>query len=112
MDQMRERRARLSVILTHAFSEEQGRTLLFGGCYFAGTGANAAREQAFVAGVFRRFPEEQNFVAWTEEALAEEDVYLTWVRRAQVILSILLLGALALAGYYYFFGAAIKLPGR
>ena len=40
----------------------------------AGTGKDAAREQAFVTGVLRRLVEEQNRVYWTAEALGEEDI--------------------------------------
>jgi hypothetical protein len=45
------------------------------GCYLAGTGADADREQGFLAGVFRRALEQQNHVRWTADALADDAAY-------------------------------------
>jgi hypothetical protein len=70
--QMKERRPRLTRILVRgALPSDKGPPLL-GGCYLAATGADAAREQAFVQGIFERLLENQDYVTWTEEALHEE----------------------------------------
>lgn len=45
------------------------------GCYLAGTGTDAEREQGFVAGVFRRALEQQNHVRWTADAVADDAAY-------------------------------------
>ncbi|MFO0844127.1 MAG: type VI secretion protein IcmF/TssM N-terminal domain-containing protein [Gemmataceae bacterium] len=45
------------------------------GCYLAGTGADAQREQGFLAGVFRRALEQQNHVRWADDALADDAAY-------------------------------------
>ena len=43
---------------------------MFGGCYFAGTGHDAATQQAFASGVLMRMiKEDQDSVTWTEEAM-------------------------------------------
>src|SRR5262249_13305041 len=54
LDDLRERQSRLSTVLSHGLAiPEGGVPWLFGGCYLAATGGDVAREQAFVAGVFR-----------------------------------------------------------
>jgi hypothetical protein len=80
MYQMRERRARLGRVLSRALGGEQKGPPLFGGCYIAGTGRDPGREQAFIAGVFRRLTENQNFVSWTQEAQEEDVKYQNWTR--------------------------------
>jgi hypothetical protein len=70
LDAMRERKKNLSRVLTHGIAKEAPVPLLYAGCYLAATGADKARDQAFVAGVFKRLLENQSFVAWTEEALS------------------------------------------
>ncbi len=72
LDEMRARRKHLSRIVTHGLAKEGPTPLLYAGCYLAATGADAAREQAFVPGVFKRLLENQNLVSWTNEALAED----------------------------------------
>lgn len=81
MYQMRERRVRLSRLLTRAIGGEQRGPALFGGCYIAGTGREPRHEQAFVAGVFRRLSENQNFISWTDEAMEEEVKLESWTKR-------------------------------
>src|SRR5262249_2308332 len=81
MCQMRERRARLSRMLTRAINVSDPRSpVLFGGCYIAGTGRAPSREQAFIAGGFRRLIEKQNFVSWTAEAMEEETKFESWTK--------------------------------
>ena len=77
-NELRERRNRLGTILKHGLAAEGAERPLFGGCYVAGTGKDANREQAFVTGVLRRLVEEQNRVYWTAEALGEEQRLQRW----------------------------------
>lgn len=83
---MRERRQRLSRILTRSFTGEQSGPTLFGGCYVAGTGRDVTREQAFIAGVLHRLIENQNAVSWTPQALQEEARYERYTRTGYTIL--------------------------
>jgi hypothetical protein len=81
MCQLRDRRTRLSRMLTRAVNLGDTRSpVLFGGCYIAGTGGDPSREQAFIAGVFRRLIENQNFVSWTAEAMEEEVKFESWTK--------------------------------
>lgn len=86
--EMHERQRRLSRVLTQTAVTESGSALWMGGCYLAGTGKNAAREQAFVAGVFRRLLEEQSVVAWTDEALAEDARWRNWARIGSIVIGV------------------------
>lgn len=45
------------------------------GCYLAGTGPDAARQQGFLAGVLHRAIEQQNHVRWIDDALADDAAY-------------------------------------
>jgi hypothetical protein len=85
----RERLRLLGRVAAHGVLAGEAGPPLLGGCYVAGTGADAAGEQAFLAGVFRRLVEHQNFVTWTEEAVREDAEYLWWTRA----------GYLGLAGF-------------
>jgi hypothetical protein len=90
-DELQQRGRRLGQILTAALEGRGAHDLLlFGGCYLAGTGTDAATEQAFVRGLFDRLGESQSCVYWTAEARAEEAVYQRWVSTGWA-----LLGALA-----------------
>jgi hypothetical protein len=82
--QIRERRRRLSRLLSVALDLTDKEPVNFGGCYFAGTGRNAQREQAFIAAVFHRLLEGQNYVAWTSAGLREEQDYLRWSRAGYI----------------------------
>lgn len=66
-------KSRLSMILSQGFGCEDtakpdGDSLLFSGCYFAGTGESPDR-QAFVKGIVEKLNEEQEFIEWTPSAL-------------------------------------------
>jgi hypothetical protein len=101
MHQFRERQHRLGLILGHGLAGEGEEPPLLGGCYLAATGPDAAREQSFVAGVFRRLSEEENSVSWTDEALAEEASYQHWIALGQTVLAICIVLGLALLGYWF-----------
>ncbi len=100
LEQMPERGERLGRVLTRGVLPDDAGPSLFGGCYLGATGPDP-REQAFVAGVFRRLVEKQSCVAWTPAALAEEASlqrrtrygYLTLAGVAAAI-------ALVVVGYY------------
>jgi hypothetical protein len=78
LSEMRQRRQRWTRFLTRGLLLDQADSYLFGGFYLAGTGPDAANDQAFVNGVFQRLPENQNYVTWTPEALAQERDYRRW----------------------------------
>jgi hypothetical protein len=89
LNQMRERQKRFSRILGRWTTTNQTGPYLFGGCYLAGTGESAAKDQAFVAGVFRRLVENQDFISWTQDAMAEDASYQSWTTRGYVVLGLL-----------------------
>jgi hypothetical protein len=76
----RERLRLLGRVAAHGVLGVETGPPLLGGCYVAGTGADAAGEQAFLAGVFRRLVEHQNFVTWTDDAVREDTEYHWWTR--------------------------------
>lgn len=102
---VRERQKRLARILARGIFGESSGLPLFGGCYVAGTGREAAREQAFVAGVFRRLIENQNYVSWTDEALHEEEDNQRWTSYGYIGLGV---AAAVLAALAFFFWKAKK----
>ncbi|XZE32879.1 type VI secretion protein IcmF/TssM N-terminal domain-containing protein [Pirellulaceae bacterium SH501] len=66
-------KSRLSMILSQGFgcedtAKSDGDSLLFSGCYFAGTGESPDR-QAFVKGIVEKLNEEQEFIEWTPSAI-------------------------------------------
>lgn len=73
--EMRTRRKLLSRLLSLAVTAPQQPPVLLGGCYFAGTGRDATREQAFIPAVFHRLLDSQSYVAWTKNAVDEERRY-------------------------------------
>jgi hypothetical protein len=102
MHHLRERQHRLGRLLAQAFAAEDDDPYLFGGCYLAGTGAESARDQAFVAGVFQRLASEENHVSWTEQALVDEANYRRWTAIGQTALGVLAVATLALLGFMLF----------
>lgn len=102
LTRLQERQDRLFRVLARTFASESPDTTLFGGCYLAATGRDAAHEQAFVVGVFRRLLENQNYVSWTPEALAEDADYRRWALLGWSSIALLLIVVAAL-GYFYWF---------
>jgi hypothetical protein len=95
-DDLSERQKRLASILRRGLEmEDRTAPLLFGGCYLAGTGNDPAREQAFVAGVFKRLIEGESTVYWTDQTLAEEALYQRWINIGWLVL--LLAGTIGVA---------------
>lgn len=70
--EIRARRKRLAQILVACFAASSREHLLFGGCYFGGTGSDTASSQAFVSGVFARLIQDQDHVTWSESALRDD----------------------------------------
>ena len=68
-----ERGERMARLIKDCIPTLRGEPVMFGGCYFAGTGRDAATEQAFASGVLMRMiKEDQDSVTWTEEALDQD----------------------------------------
>lgn len=78
LDQIRSREAPLARILCRGI-DPANTTWQLRGCYLAATGADATREQAFVAGVFPPLLQLQNAVAWTASAIREDRLFRCWM---------------------------------
>jgi hypothetical protein len=99
MCELSTRHKRLSRLLVRALASDTSAPPLCSGCYVAATGKDARKEQAFVAGVFRRLPENQDFVTWTDEALKEDADAQKWATYGYVALGVAA-AALAALGYF------------
>jgi type VI protein secretion system component VasK len=100
MNEMRQRSKPLARVLTRGFLNDHSGPLLFGGCYVTATGGDAAREQAFTAGVFRRLVDEQNYVSWTADAIADEADYQRWTKFGYVAVAVFAVIILALGIFF------------
>jgi hypothetical protein len=106
-DELKQRSQRLGGVLARGLAPRAAKgPLLLGGCYMAGTGTDAAKEQAFVKGVMDLLIDRQSFVYWNARTLAEEAVYAWWLVVGWTILGILILGMLGLALYAFFTGGS------
>lgn len=99
---IRERRVRLARLVRDCIPNLTGERVMFGGCYFAGTGEDTETEQAFASGVLMRLIQDQDSVSWTEEAM-REDARLQRTARAvrmalSLVIAVLLLAILGLVG--------------
>lgn len=99
LSQLRQALPRLESIVRRAIPAEADAPPLYGGCYFAATGQDAAKEQAFVGPVFRAAIDQQNFVFWTREALDSEESYRRWTSIGLVV-SLLCLGTIVSMLYW------------
>ena len=106
-DEMHERSGRLGRILTAIVSSKAPPApLLFGGCYLAGTGTDAATEQAFVQGLLtERLLETEELVFWTAQAQAEDAAYRRWVNLGWAALAVVVVAALAVTAYIAYLGS-------
>jgi hypothetical protein len=98
MIEIRNRQERLADLVKGCLPSASaiGEPILFGGCYFAGTGEDAATQQAFAAGVLRRLVDEQDHVAWTEESVERDRRIQRTARLLKVVLvGYLVIGSLA-----------------
>jgi hypothetical protein len=98
MHDLRQRQRRLGRLLEKAVVTKDQEPILFGGCYLGATGPDSARDQAFVAGVFRRLADEENNVSWTAAALDEEASYSRKIGTCQAAIAVLIVAELALIG--------------
>ncbi|MFO0879314.1 MAG: type VI secretion protein IcmF/TssM N-terminal domain-containing protein [Gemmataceae bacterium] len=87
LDDCRKRLALLGRLAARGVHVE-GAPAYLGGCYLAGTGADAAREQGFLGGVLRRLIEQQNHVRWTGDALADDEAYHRFTFVGYILLAI------------------------
>jgi hypothetical protein len=68
-----EKGERLARLVRDCLPNLRGEPLMFGGCYFAGTGRDSASQQAFASGVLMRMiKEDQDNVTWTQETLQDD----------------------------------------
>ena len=95
-----ERGERMARLIKDCLPSLRGEPVMFGGCYFAGTGRDAATEQAFASGVLMRMiKEDQDSVTWTEEALDQDAAAARLAGRVRMaFIVIITLGVLAAAG--------------
>ena len=76
--------------------------VMFGGCYFAGTGEDPETEQAFASGVLMRLIQDQDSVSWTEEAMRENARLQRTAEHVRMalglVIAVLLMAILGLVG--------------
>jgi hypothetical protein len=82
--------------------ESSAEPLLFGGCYFAGTG-DVEDRQAFVKSVFEKLIDQQNELEWTQAAVREEDRYRRWSQSLMWIDAALLVSVVAMVIFLVFY---------
>jgi hypothetical protein len=106
---IRERRERLAKLVRRCIPNLPGNRVMFGGCYFAGTGEDSATEQAFASGVLDRLIKDQDSVTWTEDAIREDATFLRRARTVKIVLgggiAVLILAILGLIGVKLLWGA-------
>jgi IcmF-related N-terminal domain len=102
---VRERQERVARLVKESIPAVPGEPILFGGCYFAGTGTDASNGQAFASGVLRRMIEDQDNVTWTSHALEADASFL----RLASVLKVALVGmiVLGIAAIVFLIGARL-----
>jgi IcmF-related N-terminal domain len=104
----RERCDQLAHLVRQCLPNLSGNRLMFGGCYFAGTGSDPETDQAFASGVLMRLIQEQDSVTWTDDALKEDASFLRASRTARIVLgfviALLLVAILGLLGVKFWSG--------
>ncbi len=94
MIEMRERHERLAQLVKGCIPSLPGEPMMFGGCYFAGTG-EPTTEQAFASGVFLRMIQDQDNVTWTADHISEDASLLRLARFSRAFLMVfIVLGSL------------------
>ena len=99
LDEMRDRKDRLSRFIMQGLARDFDGPLLFGGCYLAGTGADKERDQAFTRGVLQRLLDSQNLVSWTDQALTDDARSRTVTFFGYIVLAALVTVVIAVIGY-------------
>ena len=92
-----ERGERMARFIRDSIPTLRGEPLMFGGCYFAGTGRDSATQQAFASGVpMRMIKEDQDSVTWTSEVLKQDNTAAQLSARIRLaLIFIISLGVLA-----------------
>jgi len=98
--EMRQRHARLGRMVYRSTLVDAGSSPMVAGLYLAGTGIDAAHEQAFVSGVFAELVAGQNFVSWTPQALSDEASFRRITRFGYAGLGAIVLGAFSVAFFF------------
>jgi hypothetical protein len=96
LDAIRQRESALERILARVLCSTPPVEFMVSGYYFAATGVNPERDQAFVPGVFQQLVQNQNAVAWTREALTEEADYRRWTTYGYAALAIFILAVVVI----------------
>jgi hypothetical protein len=96
------RQGNLSKILVQGVAPEPGEPVLLGGCYLAATGPDAARQQGFIAGVFRLLLETQNYVFWTRQASLDERHYRRLTYATYTAAALMAIGGVVLAVFVWY----------
>jgi hypothetical protein len=100
---MRERQERMAVLVKESIPAVPREPILFGGCYFAGTGVNTANGQAFASGVLTRLIQDQDNVTWTANAMQEDSSLLRLANGLKIaflcLIGLGVLAILSLIGY-------------
>ena len=96
LSKIRERQVATAQLVKDSIPAVHGEPILFGGCYFAGTGVNSGNGQAFTSGVLKRLIDEQDNVTWTSNAINEDANMLRLASALKIaFLSIVALGILS-----------------
>jgi hypothetical protein len=101
LDDLRQRKDRLSRFLVQGITRDADGPPWFAGCYMAGTGADKEHDQGFVRGVLQRLLESQEFVAWTDRAVAEDARAARIAFFGYVLLFLAVVAAGGGAAYWY-----------
>ena len=72
LSRIRERQETTARLVKESIPAVPDEPILFGGCYFAGTGVSTGNGQAFASGVLRRLIDDQDSVTWTSNAMKED----------------------------------------
>jgi hypothetical protein len=102
--EMQERSQLLGKILAQGGLSQQAEDgpLLVGGCYLAGTGPDAEKEQAFIKGVVQdRLVSGQSAVYWNNATLNEEAYYERWLVFGWTLLALLWLLVVGFIGFVW-----------
>jgi hypothetical protein len=97
LSKIRERHEPTARLVKDSIPAVAGEPILFGGCYFAGTGINSSTGQAFASGVLRRMIDDQDNVTWTSNAMNEDTSFQRLASGLKIaFLSIIVLGILSI----------------
>jgi IcmF-related N-terminal domain len=95
LSRIRERQETTARLVKESIPAVSDEPILFGGCYFAGTGVSSDNGQAFASGVLRRLIDDQDSVTWTSSVMKEDSSMLRLARILKVVfLAIIGLGIL------------------